>query len=135
MIWRRRLFSACAIAALLIPFDVGITSASAPLTILYLSASDCPNCRGWEQFKRPDFVRSPEGQRVPIREISRVSLGAPVATANWPDDLKWVQSATTVPQATPGFILIQANKVLTVAWGASGFDRVIVPYIRQALTQ
>jgi len=107
--------------------------ASTPLTVLYLSASDCSNCRGWEQFHRPDFLKSAEGQQVPIREVSRVSLGAAVTTAQWPDDLKWVLAATTVPQATPAFVLIRGNQVMTTAWGASGFDRVILPTIRQIL--
>jgi hypothetical protein len=134
MITRRLFLTGTAAIALLIRFGGSEAFASAPLTILYISASDCSNCRGWEQSKRPDFLRSSEGQRVPIREISRVSRQA-AANSDWPDDLKWVLAATTVSQATPRFILIQGNKVVTMAWGASGFEQIIVPSIRTALAQ
>lgn len=130
-----RAIGAAGPAAAQAPFVLrGAAPADVPLMIVYLSAADCSFCRSWEQSRRPGFTKSPEGQRVPIREIARKTLRRPLADADWPDDLKWIPSATSVPQATPTFVLVETDKILAIAVGTGGFERYIVPKIRQALS-
>jgi hypothetical protein len=131
MISRRQFVTVGAGVLLVAGSSDGRAIAGGPMTVVYLSAADCSNCRGWEQFKRPGFLASTEGQRVQLRDVSRNSLGQPVADANWPADLKWILTATNVPQATPAFILIQDGRVLARAWGSEGFDRYIVSKIHE----
>src|SRR5437016_6323089 len=109
----------------------GGSASQKSLTVVYLSADDCPACRSWERAKRPVFLNSPEGRKAPLREVSRRAVRQPVAEINWPRDLQWLPNATTIPRPTPSFLLVQGEKILAVVVGSGGFDREIVAKIRQ----
>ena len=109
----------------------GNSASQQALIVVYLSADDCSVCRSWERAKRPAFLNSAEGRKAPLREVSRRAVRQPVAEISWPRDLQWIRNAITVPHPTPSFLLVQGEKVLAVGVGGNGFDREILPKIRQ----
>lgn len=102
--------------------------------VIYLSATDCPNCRAFDKSQRPAFVSSSEARKVQFREIKRDTLRRPLNDGDWPDDLKWVPAAAGGNRklsATPTFVIVQDGRIVLVTSGNRNWDEKVIPTIRQ----
>jgi hypothetical protein len=99
-------------------------------TVVYLSADDCPTCRGWERSELPAFERSIQRQKVEWREVRVKTLRHINVKSEWPADLEWLRAQ--VPEsATPRFYLIQGERLIARGDGTSGWTKSVLPAIKQ----
>ncbi len=99
-------------------------------TLVYLSAEDCPTCRGWEKTYEPGFKSSAEAKAVRFRTVMVHSLMNLREKGRWPADLEWLR-VQAPKQATPRFFLIRDQKILARGDGVDGWTDVIVPRLKK----
>lgn len=99
-------------------------------TVVYLSADDCPTCRGWERSEFPAFEHSIQRKKVEWREVRVKTLRRINAKSEWPADLEWLRAQ--VPEsATPRFYLIEGNRLIAKGDGTSGWTNAVLPAIKK----
>ncbi len=107
------------------------------MTVVYVSAANCPYCSVYETgatsngYKsKSGFLAAPEGKLVTFRQINTGNFMHTGDPKFWPDDLQWILGATYVASGTPRFVFVADGKVLAnVRLGA--FVSEVVPRIRQ----
>jgi hypothetical protein len=114
-----------ALCVLVAPQLVAAADAGKP-TLIYLSAKDCPTCRGWERKYQPPFEKSAARKKIVWREVSVATVWHINRKAEWPADLEWLRKQ--VPEsATPRFYLIRGDHLLVKGDGVSGWTDAILP--------
>ncbi len=105
-------------------------AAGAKPTLVYLSAEDCPTCRGWERVYEPKFKASDAAKAVKFRTVMVRSLTDLREKARWPADLEWLR-VQAPRQASPRFFLVHDKKILARGDGIDGWNNVIVPRLKK----
>jgi hypothetical protein len=115
------------------------------IVLLYVSASDCPSCRGYqaEYFGRKNLMATqlPEFSEIIYEKAFLGSYRGAATVANvLPPDLAplAMPGANGEPSkirchGTPYFALIVDQKVIVQAHGVSGFESLVIPKIKQAV--
>ncbi|MCP8938026.1 hypothetical protein NK718_05815 [Alsobacter sp. SYSU M60028] len=117
---RRLLLSGAALAAALgLPGGEARAAASAKgLTVVYISARNCPICREWNATKRDAFAARCAARGVPFRVVEVASFGDIRVAAEWPDDLRPLLAQFSDKGGTPRFLLVDNGKVVGNVLGA-----------------
>ena len=124
------------LAAALIFFfapSLGTAPMAAPqsgVTVIYISAWNCPPCFVWDRDDKPKWVASPEYKRVNFRIVEVPTYRHITYKPSWPDDLEWVRA--TLPRGgAPRYLILKDNKVLLNAWGLKGWRKKAYPLIKK----
>ena len=105
-------------------------AADAKPTLVYLSADDCPTCRGWEKSELPKFESSAERRKVDWREVRVKTLRRINLKSEWPAELEWLRAQ--VPESsTPRFYLIDGERLIAKGDGTSGWSNAVLPAIKK----
>lgn len=122
--------------ALLLFLSAGAALAQAKaVEVFYLGAPDCPYCRQWESRTRPGFLASPEGKAVSYVEIHGETLRLPIEARHYPARYKWVYQQVGDSRGVPRFLLAVDGRVLHSAFGTDGFEKVLLPALRNVLAR
>lgn len=110
-------------------------SKNSQILVIYVSADDCKYCRSFDHHELKDFKATPIFEKVDFRVVNASSFRVTNHDRDWPNDLRWVKSATKVERGTPRFIVavdgtIVANKFGTRSWHGS-----IIPLVNRLLVQ
>ena len=100
-------------------------AAGAGRWVLYVSASDCINCRGWEMSYRDAFVRGLQKNGIGFRNLSVSSLHNVRNAAEWPADLRWIRDAEPQMSGTPWFFVINGGTIERAAIGTEQWEHLI----------
>ncbi len=110
--------------------DAAGLPANAP-TLYYVSAHDCPICRGWNQNYRPAFMNSPERAKLHFVELNTPSVRlGPYTDEAWGPNLFDLREQTKKrrPQGgSPLFVLVQDGHVQVVQAGIGAADYAFYP--------
>ena len=117
---------------------IGVTAAgdslnparSAPLTVLYVGATDCAPCHAWQRGDGRLFLASAEFMHVIFREVKSPTLREILHDRYWPDDLRAYRDQLGRDAGVPLWIVIGDGRVLERGFGASQWRSVILPRIK-----
>ena len=93
--------------------------------VLYVSASDCINCRGWEMSQQDAFVRGLQKNGIGFRNLVVSSLHNVANAAEWPADLRWIHDAKPQLSGTPWFFVINGGTIERAAIGTEQWEHLI----------
>ena len=96
--------------------------------VLYVSAPDCINCRGWESSHRDAFIRGLQKNGMGFRNLVVSSLHNVRNAAEWPADLHWIRDAEPQMSGTPWFFVINGNTIERAAIGTEQWQHLIAQY-------
>jgi len=101
----------------------------APVTVVAISAMNCPLCTAWKFEERDAWKQAPSFSRVTFREVEAYTFNDIGDESRWPDDLKWVLKATTLKQGTPRFLILDGHEVVMNVAGREGWKRIVLPVL------
>ena len=100
------------------------------VTVIYISAWNCPPCFVWERDDKPIWEASPEYKRVQFRIVEVPAYRHITYEPSWPDDLEWVRS--TIPRGgAPRYLVIKGGEILMNKTGLKRWRDTVMPFIRQ----
>ena len=82
----------------------------AAITVVYVSAKNCPPCWHFDKAYRPAWEASPERQQVNFRVIKTYQWQDAKYKPAWPDDLEGVRKAIR-HRGAPQFVIIADDKI------------------------
>lgn len=117
--------------------------ASSVLELVYMSAHDCPPCRGWERENLSGGLPRPElgWEGVGFLVLKRPSFRSPVSPADFPERLRepvadYLKSrGWTQFRGTPQWAFFIDRALRTHGFGTDQFTTLVLPTIRAALAE
>jgi hypothetical protein len=116
--------------------------AGSKVTLLYISALDCPPCVRWATtaigngwISERQFTALPDAAQIEMRTITARSYHRTDLATDWPDDLRWVASTTFVAAGAPRYVLLVDGVVVANVHGLRGFTNEIVPAIQRLVRE
>ena len=106
------------LAGLLIPAPA---FARGPVTVVNVSAWNCPFCVAWMNQQKPEWVASPDYRRVRYVEIQSPTIKQAYRAEHWPADLHGILDRLKTKNGTPRFLLVQKDEVVFNQFGMSGW--------------
>ena len=129
-------------AAAVIPTGPIHAHAGSKVTLLYISARDCPPCARWATaasgngwISERQFTAMPETAQIDMRTITAQTFRRTSLAKDWPDDLRWVTSATFVAAGAPRYVLLLDGVVVANVNGLRRFTSEIVPAIQRLVKE
>ncbi|MDP1613642.1 MAG: hypothetical protein Q8M11_21490 [Sulfuritalea sp.] len=114
------------------------------IELVYISASNCPYCAGWEAkyLEEGKLRKLPEGAKIAFTQISKVSYGGSISKRYFPEHLQPVRDEIGANKiywctlgTTPSFLIVIDGKLRSGTCGSSNFETFVVPLIRYALAE
>ena len=110
--------------------------------LVYLSASNCPYCRGWENeyLERGKLKNSPEWNAIRFTEVKRGTFNATVRVDDVPEHLRPAIGEVIAFRGraifgAPWFVLVVNGHARTYMFGTHDFDSQVYAAIRAALRE
>jgi len=103
-----------ALVALVAVFASGGSRASASeaMTVIYLGAKDCPDCRAFDLHHKADFEKRVAAKGMRFREFKVDSVRNIEQASAWPSDLKWLIAMLPSAGGTPWFFVVQGHRLI-----------------------
>jgi hypothetical protein len=104
-----------ALVALVAVFASGgslTSAASEAMTVIYLGAKDCPNCRAFDLHHKADFEKRVAAKGMIFREFKVDSVRDIGQASAWPSDLKWLIAMLPSDGGTPWFFVVQGHRLI-----------------------
>ena len=104
-----------AIVALIAVFVSGgsrASFASEVITVIYLGAKDCPNCRAFDLHHKADFEKRVAAKGMIFREFKVDSVRDIGQASAWPPDLRWLLDRLPSDGGTPWFFVVQGHRLI-----------------------
>lgn len=106
------------------------------ITLTYVGAPDCPQCRYWYADARGPWLASPERARVNFIERDVPSLRHIGLASAWPADIRWLHGEMrqrNIRIGAPAFVISEDQDFVAGASGFNAWARVILPTLRERL--
>ncbi len=100
------------------------------LTIVYVSAANCPPCDYWKDQVYPGWRGGETADHVAFRTIHVAKYTSTDNPDEWPGDLRWLIDVADVGGGAPRFLLLDGGDVILNVLGLSGWTDEIVPTVR-----
>ncbi len=107
-----------------------LAASQSGVTVIYISAWNCPPCFVWDRDDKPKWVASPEYKLVNFRIVEVPAYQHITYKPNWPEDLEWVR-ATLKRSGAPRYLILKDKKVLLNTHGLRGWREKAMPLIRK----
>jgi hypothetical protein len=104
-----------ALAALAAVFASGgslASAASEAITVIYLGAKDCSNCRAFDLHHKADFEKRVAAKGMIFREFKVDSVRDIGQASAWPPDLRWLLDMLPGEGGTPWFFVVQGHRLI-----------------------
>ena len=88
------------------------SAASDAITVIYLGAKDCPNCRAFDLHHKADFERRVAAKGMTFREFKVDSVRDIGQASAWPPDLRWLLDRLPNEGGTPWFFVVQGHRLI-----------------------
>jgi hypothetical protein len=112
------------------------------LTLVYVSAKNCPPCDQWSRaysgggwMSKRQFLAMPEAQEVELRQVETDRYQETGLDKDWPEDLQWARNETNARVGAPRFILILDGKIVANSFGYWKFTSKIVPEVKRLVKE
>jgi hypothetical protein len=86
--------------------------ASEAMTVIYLGAKDCPNCRAFDLHHKADFEKRVAAKGMIFREFKVDSVRDIGRASAWPSDLRWLLDRLPGEGGTPWFFVVQGHRLI-----------------------
>ena len=111
-------------------FTAGPSVASdSEISVIYISAWNCPPCFVWQRNEQPKLEASLEYQHLKFRKIEVYMYQRINEKDRWPEDLEWLRESIT-SRGAPRWFIVKEQKLLLNAWGLSGWRDKAWPLIK-----
>ena len=87
-------------------------AASEAMTVIYLGAKDCPNCRAFDLHHKADFEKRVAAKGMRFREFKVDSVRDVGQASAWPSDLRWLIDRLPGEGGTPWFFVVQGHRLI-----------------------
>jgi hypothetical protein len=101
------------------------------ITLIYVSAWNCPPCTAWAQLYRPKFEQSSLVSQVTFREVEAYNFARIDQDGIWPRDLRWVRDRLKLRHGAPRWIILSEDELISHELGLDGWSRKILPRLRE----
>ena len=102
---------------------------TAKVTVVVLSAANCPPCKEFELFQEPAWEKSAERRKVDYYVIKYPFVQNMASEGPWPEELRWVRGVADVRWGAPRFLVIQDHTVVLNSFG--GWSSRVLPKIAE----
>ena len=95
------------------------------ITVVYVSAWNCPPCFVWSNRYMAEIRASPEWRHIEWREVAAYTYMDTGYDERWPQDLKWVRDKLRIERGAPRWaIVVDGRAIWYSAWAKrSRWDR------------
>ena len=105
--------------------------ASSKVTLVYISAWNCPPCFVWARKHKPEFEASPARPFITFREVEAYRYQAIGDESIWPGDLQWVREKLNQRRGAPRWIIVDGKEFVAHGKGIRGWTKKIWPKLQQ----
>lgn len=95
------------------------------ITVVNVSAWNCPWCVRWMNEHKAGWLASPEYRRVRYAEINSPLIREAYRPEHWPADLRGILAGLKSKNGTPRFLLVQKDEVVFNQFGMSGWPALL----------
>jgi hypothetical protein len=88
------------------------STVSEAMTVIYLGAKDCPNCRAFDLHHKADFEKRVAAKGMLFREFKVESVRDIGRASAWPPDLRWLLVRLPGEGGTPWFFVVQGHRLI-----------------------
>ena len=113
------------LAGLLATTSLNSARAANKVLVIYVGGWDCPPCTRWKNDFKPDWLASPERQKVEYVEIESPKLREAYQERYWPEALLPIRERLPRKSGTPRFIVVKNNKIIANEWGNGDWPRTL----------
>lgn len=103
----------------------------ARVTVVYVSAWDCPYCVDWEATAQKAWEQSAERARVDYRVVKAPYFKRVDENRYWPEDIRWIRDKLQISRGTPRFIVVVDGAVVLHRFGTHSWDREVLPLVKK----
>lgn len=123
------------IAASVLLAQPALTKESVPpprakITLIYISAWNCPPCIYWSRQYKPLFQTESAKKHIIFREVEAYRYQSIGEDGLWPEDLRWVRDELGIIRGTPRWIILNDGKIELSGRG-SEWRNIIWPRLRE----
>ena len=98
----------------------GPAGADTAVTVINVSAWNCPYCVQWRNTYKAKWLASPAFRKVRYVEIESPAIKTAYREQYWPEDL-WPVIKQTSGSGTPRFLIVKDGKVVSNRFGVSAW--------------
>jgi hypothetical protein len=104
------------------------------ITVIYVSALNCPFCRDWEANSKTKWEQSAERSRVDFRVVQAPFFERLDEDHYWSSDIRWIRDQLRISRGTPRFIVVVDGKVVRHKFGVRSWQTEIYPLLQSLLS-
>jgi len=98
-------------------------SGDSDILVVYIGASNCPDCFIFKGKYYPHWIKSDEYRQVTYREMEFMTYEDTSSDNEWPNDLKWLKNATYTREGSPRWIVLIDGLIVSneMSWNGKSF--------------
>ncbi len=115
---------------------------SSTIDLVYLSAADCPSCRGWEaeNIASGKLKGSPEWASIRFTEVSRISFKGRLAASDVPEHFRPAferleKARSSALYGTPSFVVLVNGEIRCASFGSGNYESLVFPTVQAAVRE
>jgi hypothetical protein len=106
-------------AVILVSFFGNSIGFAGNMTVVYIGAKNCPNCRKYEANDEQNFVKALKSKKASYKTVMVESFADISQEADYPKELKFIPKEGQLSRGTPHFVLLDGKNIIL---SVKGYD-------------